>query len=404
MTERALLVSLFLTGSTLCFAQTGDNDVTWTKITLPGPGRCLDGTFGAYYLRPPLYPVENPTSTIVIFNEGGGWCSTDGDCYERSLMSLGSSTTYPNTILNSAWPWEGIALFNSTYFANATIAYAKYCDGGSWASFNNTPTFYNNTRLYYLGRPMLDAMFADLMPRGLATAQSVLYTGCSAGGLTTYMHIDYLASLLSPGTVLLGLADAMFAFHVPAYPGPGHITYLEGMLNHTFFAMNATASVNQACLAHYGKGKGNECFYGGQVAPFVQTPMLVVNSKYDTWQKASIMGIQCEPVVSKTGQITLCPPSMQDEETFWKAYGDTMMGHASTLPLRHGVHFTNCPTHCQSSAIRLWEDPSTGTEATVGQAVDLWWTDALVHGRDPNWVAPRHIALDSDECIKGPLA
>jgi hypothetical protein len=399
LVERITL--LFFLTLCQCFVQ---SVTIWTKIPIPGPGRCLDGTLGAYYLRPPLNPVSTPMSTFVIYNEGGGWCASDANCYDRSLTSLGSSTTYPNTIADSAWPYEGAALFNSTYFVNATIAYAKYCDGGSWASFNNTPTFYNNTRLYYLGRPMLDALFADLMPRGLATAQAVLYTGCSAGGLTTYTHIDYLASLLSPSTVLLGLADAMFAFHVPAYPGPGYITYLEGMFNHTFFDMNATASVNQACLAHYGELHGNECFYGGQVAPFVQTPMFVLNSKYDTWQEKSIMGIRCNTKVSSTGQITLCPPNMQNEEMFWKAYGDTMMGHAFALPPRHGVHFTNCPRHCQSGDNVSWGDPSTGTVATVGQAVDRWWPDALVHGREPNWVAPRYIALDSDECVRGPPA
>ena len=165
-------------------------------------------------------------------------------------------------------------------------------DGGSWAGFNSTPTFFNNTRIHYMGRPLLDALFADLMAhRGLASASAVLYAGCSAGGLTAYMHLDHLRAVLPPSTRLLGLADAMFALHVPAFPGPGHETYLEGMMQHCFFAKNSSASVNQACLAHYGYAAGNECFYGGQVAPFVETPMFVVNSKFDTWQEASVVGI-----------------------------------------------------------------------------------------------------------------
>ena len=236
---------------------------------LPGPGVCLDGSPGAYYLRPPLVPVPNPTETFVVYHEGGGWCASDANCYDRAQGDLGSSKGYPdlapNTLPNTVG-YEGASLFASRYFASATIAYAKYCDGGSWAGFNSTPTFFNNTRIHYMGRPLLDALFADLLAnRGLASASAVLYSGCSAGGLTAYMHLDYLRSVLPPSTRLLGLADAMFALHVPAYPGPGHETYLEGMMEHCFFAMNASASVNQACLAHYG-AQGNECFYGGQVA------------------------------------------------------------------------------------------------------------------------------------------
>jgi len=368
---------------------------------LPGPGRCLDGSPGVYYLRPPLISVDNPTATFVVYHEGGGWCASDANCYDRSLSDLGSSKNYPdlppNTLPNTVG-YEGASLFSSPQFANATIAYAKYCDGGSWAGYNNTPTFFNNTRIYYLGRPLLDALFADLMQRGLGAADSVLYSGCSAGGLTAYMHVDYLASLLSPKTVLLGLADAMFALHVPSFPGPGHATYLEGMFEHDFFAMNATASVNQACLAHYGAAHGNECFYGGQVAPFVQTPILVVQSKFDTWQEVSIVGINCTAKVSPTGEITLCPPGMEVQEAFWKAYGDTMVDAIHALPRRHGVHLTNCPVHCQTGA--GWGDPSTGTLATLGQAVARWWPEALLHGREPGWAAPRFLALDSDECVK----
>jgi hypothetical protein len=227
----------------------------WTKHMLPGPGRCLDGTPGAYYLRPPLTPQAFPTKTFVIYHEGGGWCASDENCYERAQGDLGSSKNYPdlppNRLPDTAG-YEGADLFASRFFANATIAYAKYCDGGSWASFNTTPTYFNSTRIYYMGRPMLDALFADLLEnRGLATAAAVLYSGCSAGGLTAYMHLDYLRTLLSPSTVLLGLADAMFALHVPSYPGlPGNSTYLEGMMNHCFFNKNASASVNQACLTN----------------------------------------------------------------------------------------------------------------------------------------------------------
>ncbi len=134
--------------------------------------------------------------------------------------------------------------------------------------------------------------------------------------------------------------------------------------------------------------------------PFVETPLLVVNSKFDTWQEVSVVGVDCKANVSKDGDIDLCPPGMAQQEAFWRAYGDTLTARVSALPPRHGAFITNCPVHCQTGA--RWTDPSTGTVATLGQAVDAWWPDALAHGGQPGWEAPRFIALDADQCVKGP--
>ncbi len=98
----------------------------------------------------------------------------------------------------------------------------------------------------------------------------------------------------------------------------------------------------------------------------------------------------------------MCPPDMQQQEAFWRAYADTLAARVAALPPRHGAHLTNCPAHCQTGA--GYGDPSTGAVATLGQAVDRWWPDALAHGGQPGWAAPRFVALDADECVRGPSA
>jgi hypothetical protein len=125
-----------------------------------------------------------------------------------------------------------------------------------------------------------------------------------------------------------------------------------------------------------------------------------VNSKFDTWQEKSVVGIACNAKVSAAGVITLCPPSERKQEVFWRDYADTLAQHVAALPSRHGAFLTNCPVHCQTGG--GYGDPSTGTVATLGQAVDAWWPQALAHGGEPGWVAPRFIALDTDECVQGP--
>ena len=49
---------------------------------------------------------------------------------------------------------------------------------------------------------------------------------------------------------------------------------------------------------------------GSLAAQYVETPLFVVNSKFDTWQEKAIIGVNC--TVSK------CPKPEQD---FWAAYG-----------------------------------------------------------------------------------
>ena len=78
------------------------------------------------------------------------------------------------------------------------------------------------------------------------------------------------------------------------------------------------ASVNADCVAamaaKYGRPAGNRsegwrCMFGAAVAPYVQTPVIVVNSKYDTWQGKQIIGAgACD------GKVATCQNPVKD---FW---------------------------------------------------------------------------------------
>lgn len=54
---------------------------------------CLDGSPPAYY----LYKGAE-SKKFVIFQRGGGWCTSDSDCASRSESTLGSSKDYPTTV------------------------------------------------------------------------------------------------------------------------------------------------------------------------------------------------------------------------------------------------------------------------------------------------------------------
>lgn len=69
---------------------------------------------------------------------------------------------------------------------------ALYCDGGSWAGNAVSPVMAKPNssapaqKIFYRGRPLLDALYDHLLAAGLHSASELLFAGCSAGGLTVY--------------------------------------------------------------------------------------------------------------------------------------------------------------------------------------------------------------------------
>jgi hypothetical protein len=164
---------------------------------------CLDGSPGGYYFRKGL---NEGATKWIFYLEGGGWCYDEGLCVERSNTSLGSSKFWGKTAsfggLLSSHPQT------NPNFYNWNLAYLKYCDGASFAGNVSSPVTYNGTTVYFRGLRILMAIFEDVLGRGLKSATEVIITGCSAGGLATFAHIDYIRSRLPTAAYVRGLIDA----------------------------------------------------------------------------------------------------------------------------------------------------------------------------------------------------
>jgi hypothetical protein len=129
--------------------------------------------------------------------------------------------------------------------------------------------------------------------------------------------------------------------------------------------MNCSASVNQACLA--ANPNGTACMFGANTAPFVQTPLFVLNSKYDTWQAGGIIG------AGKCGNnITSCSLPIQK---FWAGYGNRMVAILKGLPPQHGGFLSNCQAHCQTGSGGWSSTTVDGT--SMGDAFLGWHSSTL---------------------------
>ena len=85
-------------------------------------------------------------------------------------------------------------------FCNFNRVHMVYCDGNSFSGNRDDPVEVNGEKLYFRGKRIIDAILQTLTPMGLKDADIVLLTGCSAGGLATYLHTDYVHSRM-PSTV-----------------------------------------------------------------------------------------------------------------------------------------------------------------------------------------------------------
>lgn len=172
-----------------------------------------------------------PTVQHFYTSEGGGWCNSDSNCLSRSKTALGSSKGYAAAISQESgyfsddptinpmmWNWTKVYLpyceccsghsiyLHAFFFVAIILLYAHTPpslmhtprplpttlhlpgDGGSQTGDLTAPVSVGSETIYYRGKRILNAMIPALKTRGLASATDLVISGCSAGGLSTFLH------------------------------------------------------------------------------------------------------------------------------------------------------------------------------------------------------------------------
>jgi len=130
---------------------------------------------------------RSDSTKFVIHAQGGGWCYNEASCASRAKGALGSSKSWGGTT-SCYGNCDGILSADAGTnpdFHGWNAIWLGYCDGTSFSG-NLSGT---HDGLHYRGRANLDAILDFLLShRGLDQASDVIFTGGSAGGLTTYLH------------------------------------------------------------------------------------------------------------------------------------------------------------------------------------------------------------------------
>jgi len=303
---------------------------------------CLDGSPGGYYHRP---GTADGAQKWIIHMQGGGYCTSEADCANRATSTLGSSKSWPNVLEGSPLCcYDGGFLSGdpniNPLFYNWNLAFLGYCDGTFFSGNRDQPIDRGNQKLYFSGKKILDAIAMDLLKNaGLANAQEIIVTGCSAGGVATYMHLDQWRAAIPQHIPVHGLADAGFLLEHNTYSGA------EGViadLRNGFTLWNATGGMHQSCVAANSANPW-KCLFAVQTYPFINTPLFLVQAKYDSWQIQNILQLQC----LQWDDVPKCNPA---ELKAFMDYGASMLSAltpAINSP-KDGVWLNACTQHCQT--------------------------------------------------------
>ena len=296
----------------------GDLDLTLNLVpqeTYPH-AKCMDGTPPGYYFRP---GTGTGAKSIIVFLEGGGWCypsdvqqpcepsssHCSANCHIRANSTHGSSSAYTPTLPPGAI--EGGTGYTSgnasrSPFAHFGVAYARYCDGGSFSGTMTTPDIALNGTppLYYAGKFNLDAVLGDLVAsHGVGVFQRVILSGCSAGGMACFIHCDYVANWFKDVNASIDvrcICDAGLFIDVPTVTGAGDV------MRERFYdladKMQTKPSLNPACVN--GEPDWRECMFSETALKYTKTPLFTMNSMYNfgevrsaVWPSSVLLLISC---------------------------------------------------------------------------------------------------------------
>lgn len=250
--------------------------------------KCLDGTPAMYYYH--TTQSNNNNNKWYIELQGGGWCTNERNCYDRSKTQFGSSKQWRSTTLRKT------PFFNDDPIVNPLThdwnkVYIRYCDGFGFIGNQSQPIIVsgdggNDTPLYSRGYEILHSTITDLINnKNLGKASDVLVGGCSAGGLTALWTCDTWANRIheyNPKTQVKCAPDSGFFVNYKL-ENSNRPTYLDLMQDGYKFHQPTLPSTSKCTTQD-----PSHCLLAENVVPYIQAPIFVMQPLYDSWAKGAI--------------------------------------------------------------------------------------------------------------------
>uniref|UniRef100_A0A251V9M0 Pectin acetylesterase n=1 Tax=Helianthus annuus TaxID=4232 RepID=A0A251V9M0_HELAN len=328
---------------------------------------CLDGS-------PPAYQFDkgfgDGVNNWLVHMPGGGWCHTIEDCVKRKTLiyGLGSSKLMPE--LNFTGLMSNQQDQNPNLY-NWNRVYMRYCDGASFTGDVEEVDHDNN--LYFRGARVFDAIVEELMSIGMKDAQNVLLSGCSAGGLASILNCDKFRGFFPQNTRVKCVSDAGYFPHVKDLSGEYRF---EQYFDKIVTLHGSAKALPSECTSNMNPGL---CFYPDFAMPYINTPIFIVNSAYDTWQVSNMFATnESDP----KGEFTKCKNDLNECSTTQlkrlQDFRSDFLGSVSsvTKSSTEGMFINTCYTHCQTDQSTWFANATSKLDdKTIAEGVDDWFYD-----------------------------
>ncbi len=336
-----------------------------SKVPADQAAVCLDGTPSGFYVAP------GDKRRFVIYIAGGGWCYTPADCaYRAAHTDIGSSQNWTSSMSGS-----GILSSDGNnvnpMFASFTRVYVPYCDGFSFMGHRASPVTVGSQTLYFRGHANLQRTLDELDRQfQLKAATDVLVAGCSAGGLSTILHVDRVRAFVPNALRVAGVPDS--GFFLNATNLYGQFDYGAQMAA-GWRLHNASAGANAACLKALGHSPS--CSMAPYVAPLVASPLFLLNSFLDSWQMGNVVGDGVSETASWQAHCVNhgARQCNATELAVANSFAQQLTAQATAAAkATDGYALDSCWTHCQAISDFEWQHFEIGG-VNVRDTVEIWW-------------------------------
>merc|ERR1712083_897096 len=134
------------------------------------------------------------------------------------------------------------------------------------------------------------------MGLGLDKATNVLLTGCSAGGLATFLHTDYVYNwLISAKVPMKKFRSAPVSGFFLLHSTVENKTVYPDEMKYIFNLANSTHGLNADCIAAMPEDEQWKCNFAEMAYQYTQAPIFPFNSALDSWQTGCIYTAEFAP-------------------------------------------------------------------------------------------------------------
>ena len=242
---------------------------------------------------------------------------------------------------------------NDINFYNWNRFFFIYCDGTGHQGYIKDTLLVQNQNLYFRGYnntvAHLNFVFNLLPPQKTDT---FVVNGCSAGGLAVYTWVDSIAEYIQAtnrAVKVIGLADSGFFIDYPSFKTGtnDYTTNIKAVVQLVNYGQ--VPLPNARCMAENGLTNPHFCLMAEHLVKYIQTPLFLEESLYDTWQLDNILQIPCMQGWD-TASLSNCDPAEMIEITKYKDHTATLLQEAFDFNgLTRSVWAPACPFHGYSN-------------------------------------------------------